>query len=338
MPAMRRGVVLGCFLFVLASTATPAWAQSDVARQHFEAGKKLRDDGDCARAIPEFEASLAADTSIGGLYNLGYCYEQLGRRQRAYGAYKEGQQLASVKKDDRLREISGALAALLETPHIRLVLPQPLPDALEIRVDGELIPATFYSAETVVFTRDARTHTVTVSAPGYEERREVVETKRVKPIELRAATAATPAPPTPTPTESAGWTWQQWSGIGVSAVGVGLLTVGSVMFISYALEENRLYSRYDAAGACARPPPSRCTPSDRAERASLRRQYNDNEAKAQDNAPVMIGTAIGGALLIGGGILLVLTAPKAPSAKTGQLRVAPVLGTTTQGAALTGTF
>lgn len=336
MPAVRRGIVLGSLLAALLSFTPPAWGQSDVARQHFEAGKKLRDEGDCTRAIPEFEASLAADKSIGGLYNLGYCHEQLGQRQRAYGAYKEAQELASAKKDDRLREISGALAALLETPHIRLVLPQPLPDKLAIRVDDQLVPADLYSAETVVFTRDARVHTVTVTAPGYEERREVVETKHVKPIELRAATTTAPSP-TPPP-EPGGWTWQHWSGIGVSAVGVGLLTVGSVMFISYAIEENSLFDQYDAAGACAKATPNRCTGADRDERTRLRRQYNDNEAKAQDNAPIMLGTAIGGALLIGGGILLVLTAPKSSTSSAAHVGVVPMVGATTQGAALTGTF
>ncbi|MBX3209750.1 MAG: hypothetical protein KF764_32245 [Labilithrix sp.] len=347
---MRRGIALGpafAALLCFVSIAPDARAQADVARQHFEAGKKLRDQGDCAGAIPEFNVSLAADKSVGALYNLGYCHEQLGQRQQAYDAYKQAQQLASARKDDRLREVSGALAGLLETPHIRLVLPQPLPDGIEIRVDGELVPASVYSAETVIFTKDAQSHTVTVTAPGYEDRNEVVATKHVKPIELRPKPTATepdPPPPPPTPTvEAGGWTWQHWSGLGATAAGVGLLAVGSVMFISYVLDESSLYDRYQTAKKCPRAPEDTklcAVASEQATRDDLRGQYDQNERDVRDKAPVILGTAIGGAVLIGGGLLLYLTAPRgrASDATTGRLQVLPIFGQTTQGAALTGTF
>ena len=343
---MRLGVATGCViaaLFVL--SASEAHADGNGARQHFEAGKKLRDEGDCARAIPEFEQSLAAEPSIGAHYNLGYCHEQLSHRQQAYEAYKSAQQLASAKKDDRLREISGALAALLETPHIRLVLPQPLPQGIEIRVDDALVPATFYAAETVVFTKGAKTHTVTVTAPGYEERREVVETRQVKPIELRrAAPKVSPGVPvTPPPkTEGGGWSWQHWTGLGVGAVGIGLFTVGSVMFVSYRIDESSLLRKYEAAASCpkAAGSVSRCADASKdAERQDLRRRYNENEEQASDDAPVMLATVIGGALMIGGGLVLYLTAPKSSSAEPRRgLHFAPILGATTRGAALGGTF
>lgn len=346
---MRARVAITCAAAALVFAAGDARADDNAARQHFEAGKKLRDEGDCTRAIPEFDRSVAAEKSIGAYYNLGYCHEQLAHRQEAYEAYKNAQQLASQKKDDRLREISGALAALLETPHIRLVLPQPLPPGIEIRVDDLLVPPSVYSAETVIFTKGTKTHTVHVAAPGHEERREVVETKQVKPIELRRAVVKDAPPPPPvvpppkTETEG-GWTWQHWTGLGVAAVGVGLFTIGSVMFISYRIEEPSLLRKYNAAAACTPKAAGSTTICDDAAaeklRQDLKQQYNDTEQTAQDQTPIMVATAIGGALMIGGGLLLYLTAPKSTAASEPLkgLRVAPMIGGTVQGAALGGTF
>ena len=344
------GIAIAFAAAVLVFAAGDARADSDTARRHFEAGKKLRDEGDCTRAIPEFDQSVAAEKSIGAYYNLGYCHEQLAHRQEAYEAYRTAQQLASAKKDDRLREISGALAALLETPHIRLVLPQPLPAGIEIRVDDELVPSTIYAAETVVFTKGTKTHSVSVSAPGYEERREIVDSKQVKPIELRRGTTrpttetAPRAADTPPRAEGGGWTWQHWAGLGVGAVGVGLFTLGSVMFISYRIEEPDLLKRYEDANRCPKAANSDlCSdPTRDAERVAARERYNTSEEEARDRAPLMLGSAIGGALMIGGGVLLFLTARSSPTSSTTAplegLRITPIVGATTSGAAVGGTF
>jgi tetratricopeptide (TPR) repeat protein len=345
---MRRGIVIGFLLPSLLLASGAHAGDADSARRHFEAGKKLRDEGDCVRAIPEFDRSIAADKSIGGYYNLGYCHEQLGHRQEAYEAYKQAQQLASAKKDDRLREISGALASLLETPHIRLVLPQPLPEGIQITVDDHLVPSNLYSAETVIFTKNVKSHNVSVSAPGYEERRETVDTKQVKPIELRHASAKTaeplpPPPPPPPKTEDGGWPWQRWTGLGIATVGVGLLTTGSVMYLSYRIDESDLSDRVTTASACAKRQagePHCANAIEEQRRLDARRANNENEQDARDRAPLMATLAIAGGAMIGGGLLLFLTAPKsnAPKSITTGLRVLPLVGPTTQGAALTGMF
>ena len=345
---MRHRIAIACAAAALVFVATDARADSETARKHFDAGRKLRDQGDCAHAIAEFDRSLAAERSIGAYYNLGYCHEQLSRRQEAHEAYKNAQQLASTRKDDRLREISGALAALLETPHIRLVLPQPLPEGIEIRVDGELVPARFHSAETVVFTTGAKSHSVVVTAPGYEERRELVAIKEVRPIELRPASArevSTPAPPPAVPPSKAddgGLTWQHWTGLGVGAVGVGLFTVGSVMFISYRIDEASYAERHDQADACEKlvPGTDPCKdPELDARRKTAKAEYNAIERDGRDRAPIMAGTAIAGALMIGGGILLYLTAPKSTPAEPRRgLSIVPILGAGLRGAAVSGSF
>lgn len=339
---MRRCItVLSCAAALLVSSSAVARNDTDTARQHFEAGKKLRDDGDCTRAIPEFEKSIAAEKSVGGYYNLGFCHEQLGHRQLAYEAYKNAQQLASARKDDRLREISGAIASLLERPHIRLVLPQPLPEGIQITVDGQLVPENFYQAETVVFTNDDSTHLVVVTAPGYEERRETVETKQVKPIELRkpSPTQLMTSPP-PVRVESPSWTWQHWAGLGAIAGGAGLFTVGTVMFLQYQSREAKLRRLFEAANTCDADGVPGCEPEEARRRLDLKDEYEANEARAEENAPIMLGTVIGGALMMAGGVFLFVTAPKetAASPAKGQTRVAPMLGTSRQGLVIEGVF
>ncbi|HVJ90855.1 MAG TPA: hypothetical protein VM580_13715, partial [Labilithrix sp.] len=311
---MRWSIVL------LAATSAflcfPQYASADVAlaRQYFEAGKKLRDQGDCARAIPKFEQSLAADESVGGYYNLGYCHEALAHRQEAYDSYKRGQQLASAKKDDlRHRELSGALAALLETPHIRLVLPEPLPEGIQIHVDGQLVDDAFYANETIVFTSDEPTHTVVVSAPGFEERRVTMETKSVRPIELHRPVPKVPAPArTEAPRR---WTWQHWTGVGLA--GAGVVTGGVLLyfFLDYLPERSRLdreLSRHpcgtdalcgagEAGDNPATPNVLEADPMARESARSLRQRNNNLEDDINVKA-ITLGT-VAGAILVAGGLV-----------------------------------
>jgi len=340
--SMRRCItVFSCVVALLMGSSSVAHGDTNTARRHFEAGKKLRDEGDCARAISEFEKSIEAEKSVGGYYNLGFCHEQLGRRQEAYEAYKSAQQLASAKKDDRLREISGAIASLLERPHIRLVLPQPLPDGIQITVDDKLVPERFYQAETVIFTNDAATHVVVVTAPGYEKRREVVETKQVKPIELRRPTPTRLAPsPPPVRVEKPSWTWQHWTGLGSMVVGAGLFTVGTVMFVQYRSKEAKLRREFEVANRCDADGIPGCTGTEDQQRKDLKARYEANERSADRRAPTMLGTVIGGGLMMAGGVFLFLTAPKSTVASpaTGRTRVAPMFGASGQGLLIEGTF
>jgi hypothetical protein len=339
---IRRGIFLSCTVALLLGV-TDARADADTARQHFDAGKKLRDEGDCTRAIPEFTKSLDADKSIGGYYNLGFCHEQLGRRQEAYDAYRHAYQLASVKKDDRLREISGSIASLLETPHIKLVLPQPLPEGIQIRVDDQLVPESFYGTETVIFTKSAKTHAVSVTAPGYEERRETVESRQLRAIELRRPSEkTTPLPPVPPPkVESGGWTWQHWTGLGVGVLGAGLVTVASVILITYSTKESSLLRQFRTLDEKCKG--AGCNDEERAKREVTERDYNANEQSVKDDTPLIAATGVGGVLVLGTGLVLFLTAPRSSSEAgtkpaASSVNLSPILTGRTRGLALTGTF
>ncbi len=339
MAAMRTSIGSPILAALLLASAS-AVAQPESARQHFEAGKKLRDEGDCRRAIPEFEKSIAVETSIGALYNLGYCHEQLGHRPEAYAAYRSARQLASAKKDDRLREISGSLATLLETPHIRLALPEALPDGIEIKVDDQLVPSTFYQSETVVFTKPGTSHVVVVSAPGYEDRRERVDTKQLKAIELRPLSSIRDTPSDP---RVDGWTTQHWVGIAVGVAGAGLFALGTHQGIEYLNRRSDIDERL-ARQVCTRDHNPGCppgTPDDvRAEASALVAENNSLTDKEPIWALRSIGPLVLGTGALVAGIVLFATAEKRPSSPptAGALRLIPNVSHREQGVSLVGVF
>lgn len=338
------GRLCAAALFLLAATAH---AEGENARQWFESGKKHRDEGECPKAIPDFEKSIAIERSIGALYNLGFCHEQLGHRQEAYAAYRSARHLASDKKDDRLREISGALASLLESPHIRLALPYPLPPGLTITVDDQVVAPSTDQAETVVFTKDGKTHNVVVAAPGYDARRETVETKQLKAIELRKAEDK--APPVAIERQVGPWHWQRWLGVGVGALGVSAFVFGAIEGVTYLSKRSDIDARMDRF-PCAKESPPRCREEDATPELRSVKKDNDDLVDAEGEWQLRsIVPLVVGSVAIGAGIALFVTAPVssvtrhpegagASSTSTANVRVVPNVGQREQGLSVVGTF
>lgn len=358
MAAMRARVALSlAFAALVLGASVDARADGDAegAKKHFEAGRKLRAEGDCAKAIPEFEASLSADRSIGAYYNLGYCQEQLGRRQDAYDAYRRARDLASTKKDDRLKEISGALAALMETPHIRLVLPQPLPNAFTLQVDGETVAASLFQDETVIFTKAGASHTVRASAPGFEDTVVTVETRQLKAIDLRETGKTLFAPPPPPPKElkPAPLHRRPIFGGAVALTGIAAITAGIIVVV----KQQQVIDKYDTEAknllkVCG---PNDTPLSESACRASsnpgFRRDryidaastHNDRLKQGQDLGLFLVAPlAVLGAVAIGYGVYVFVTADsavaEANAAKLKPPTFTPVVGPTYGGAAMSLRF
>lgn len=333
---MRPGIM--CGLLAASFLGHGVARADDGARQHFDAGKRLRDEGDCARALVEFDRSLASERSIGALYNLGFCHEQLGHRQEAYDAYRGARELASQKRDARLREISGAIAGLLETPHIRLVLPQPLPDGLQVRVDDELVPAPTYAAETVVFTRANKYHLVVVTAPGHETRRLTVETKQVAPVELKKGEAkpepvVTSVPPAPDPDpvpEKPGSSASRKVGIGVLAGGVVTAGIAAYLYTRHRSEIDHIDTRLTNAliDCKSEVDQNGCGDEQKA-------HHNANITSANRRAYIVVGgtSAVALGLLVTGTVLVATG-----STRKTAWSFAPVLTAESRGAVLSGEF
>jgi len=354
----RRCITFALVTSILAGASHDAWAgDAEGARAHFEAGKKLRDDGDCAKAIPEFDKSLAADKSIGAFYNLGFCHEQLGHRMEAYNAYKRAQELASQKKDDRLKEIGGAIASLLETPHVRLILPQPIPPGTTITVDDQIVPEAFHQNETVVFTKNTKLHSVVITSPGYEDVRENVETKQLKAITLRRPTPKTEPAPPPAPAAPTETRWSTWHYVGVGTVAAGVITLGiggylGIRYLNDRSDLNERITRFgcgdDAVCSASEIPDltARKAKNDSAEAKDL--IESNNKLEKRGLLEVATPAIVGGVLLIGG-LAMFLIAPydkvesadvkkAATTTRRSRTLVMPQIAKEQAGLAVAGTF
>lgn len=345
-PAARVALSLALSAAVL-GMAADARADGDAegAKKHFEAGRKLRTDGDCTKAIPEFEQSIAADKSIGAYYNLGYCHEQLGHRQEAYDAYRRARDMASEKKDDRLKEISGALAALMETPNVRLVLPQPPPAGLVLEVDGELVPPDRYQRdETVVFTKSTPTHTVRAAAPGYDDTNLTVDSRALKVVEMKearknvvVAPASTAESATNEPPAPPFYRRRVFGGI-LGGVGVAAVTAGIIV----AVKQQSIIDQREDEALAARNCDAK-SESCRDNYASSAKTYNDRLKQGQELAAfVEVPLIVAGAAMIGFGVYILATAKSAEAAaQTGAaLRptFSPIVGPNVGGGAMSLRF
>lgn len=348
---MRR--TLGLIAFAASLGMAPAaWAQpapNPEAVKHFLEGKKLRDENRCVEAVVELRASLRIERSIGAHYNLGVCSEKIGNKREAFQQYTKALELAHERKDDREREIRAQLSEFVEnTPHLRLALPQPIPEELKITVDGELVPAEDLHTETKYFVKTERpTYDVVVTAPGYEDTRLTVQSSAIKKRDLVQVVLRRPSEttgPAPGPrVEEGGFTWQHWTGIAAIVVGAAGMTFTVASAVSYNIKKNKLEDQF--AQACKQPsdPAPTCTDAERADQTRIRSDYDANEASAERRAPVWIGLGVGGLLLAGGGIVLLVTAPplkpKEASATQGlKVNVVPNVGATHQGLTVVGTF
>lgn len=337
---MRRVLVLLALATAL-SSATTAHAQSPEAAKAFEEGRRLRDQKDYPKAIAAFERSVAASPSIGAYYNLGVCHEAVGDLREAFDAYKTARDLARGKPDERDREkdIGESIAKLLDSHnHLVLVVGEELrrTEGFRVAVDGAEVPPRQYGGP--VF-RAPLLHDVVVTARGRRELRQKVRNKDTFTASLGEpeATGLPPSPPFPLPDTGGagdgggGWGWQHWTGLGLAAAGVGSAVVGVVFTAGYYSEQDRLVT--EAEQTCVV----------RGEKRTCGEGY---QRKIDDNTSsfaVKQGVAYGlGAVLIGAGIVLFVTAPSASSSKeqpaAARVRLAPRLGPSATGLDLVGSF
>ena len=203
------------------------------------------------------------------------------------------------------------------------------------RIDGRPIAIDPGSHRIYVERTDGSAATQTIVAKENAKAREV---KMV--LAAPGATSWNEAQPK-ADTSSGGWSWQHYAGIGLIVVGGALLTYSLATYITYKTDESSLRSKFEdaerAATGCASssPPESTCG-KNIATREDLRRQYNENEADIQDRKGVMMAAGVGGPLLIAGGVVLFIVAPK--STKSAPVQGGPIVTPTFGGMTLGGTF
>jgi hypothetical protein len=308
---------------------TPAYSE---AAKHFAAGREHVKRHRCDLAIGEFQASLAAEPSVGAYLNLADCQVTRSASAAAWRAYKLGEEIAVAKKDDRVR-VAHDGATALEPKLLRVIVSAesggaPVPLAKDaVRIDDEPVPDS--AIPTGAMLEPGRAHVILVAQTGYEPAHATAsgdagETRMIKvPLAPSAAQKPEPAPAPTTataPTTSAptkparpdkpipppgdpGRT-QRTIAFVTAGVGAGALVAGAVLgFIA-------LGQRSDLAAAVAANPSCRGTYPDGACSLSARSALDPLESKAFATATastllLAAGTALGAA-----GAVLYFTAPE----------------------------
>lgn len=261
-------------LGALATTtlAAPAARANDAAAQQlFDDAKKAMADGKWALACPKLEESLRLSATAGTKFNLGDCYEHVGRTASAWAQFLSAATQTKMAGQKDREKAARDRATALEPRLSRLaivVAAEGRPAGLEVKRDGELVGQAQWGEAVPV---DPGEHTVVASAPGKRAWKAKVEvtgaatTAKLSVPELddaspaaapaADATAARPAS-APAPVEPARAGSSSNAGLGWALVGVGGAAVvgGVVMFVLRGSEISKLDAACGADG-------KRCPPS-----------------------------------------------------------------------------
>jgi hypothetical protein len=343
---MARALICALALGVALGGIPNARAQGKkgIADALFDEGKTLLQAGDWPGACAKFQASFDADAAVSTAVKIARCREHEGKLARAVAEYRRALELNQTlpQTTERKKELEalivGDLAQLeARVPRLRFEI-TPRPSGLEVTVNGAPVPEASLAAP---FAIDPGEPEVVVRAPGYREERlkprvpegvthELVLTLVPNPDGAGPAPAPAPkslvaapvAPPrgasaAPGPNdvpESDAGSGQKTFGAVVGGAGVVALGVAGYFGIKTLV-------LVDAA----RP---RC-PENECDGRGYRMM---NDAENAQTTGLVVGGA--GALLLGAGIALYLSAPT--DARPNQTSLSARLGPT--GAHLEGTF
>jgi len=216
----------------------PARAQAPAdkagAVQLFDEGDRLMRLGKTAEACPKYAASMKLDPQLGALLHLADCYAKAGKLASAWGSFREAEEMARLKGDERAA-LAKEQAAKLEPrlSHLMLMVPSTHPSGLEVRVDGTPLTEGAWGTATPI---DPGPHQIAARAPDFETWSSTFEASgdsssvRVEvPALVRSATAPAavstqPGDALPPPAEGGSSPLRPlgWAGIGLGAVGLGL--------------------------------------------------------------------------------------------------------------------
>jgi hypothetical protein len=215
------------------------------AQTLFDAAKQLRDGGQVADACPMFQESQKLAPGVGVTLYLADCYERLGRTASAWEEFRRAEGLARDRHDDKRTDVARERAQVLEAKLRRLtVTASPAPhDGWQVLVDGSPIQPSSWNA---AMAMDPGDHIVMVTAPGQPSRIFHATLDASHPngaVDIDDAAPAVAPPPVPAPTEagppdataqSGGPSVRTWVGVGLIAVGLVGVGLGTELVIKRA--------------------------------------------------------------------------------------------------------
>ena len=300
---------LAALFFVVAPAQAKGGAAAEAADRLFKEAKALMSESRFNEACPKLEESQRLDPATGTLLALAVCHESEGRIATAYREFKQVlPATAGEKRRDREALVQARLKDLApRLPKVVVVVEGAAAQApgLSVRLDGEVLEPSLYGTDVFV---DPGAHTVEATASSGEPFRatstlaeRAVRRIVVPPFTARPAAVAEQHP-TPAPSDGPAITPRT---LGKVLMGAGLVGVGvGAVFGVQAIQKSS-----DAKSLCD---PAACT--------DPRALSVNDDAKSAATLPT-IAFALGGAALIGGGIVWLTAKPAKPAPVT----AAPVL-------------
>ncbi len=293
--------VAGAIAVVVCSA--PAVAdERDVAMAEalFRAAKELQAQGKNAEACPKYEGSYKLDPKPGTMLNLATCHEAAGNTASAWASYAEAASLAARAKQGDRERFAKKKVAELEKKLAYVTYEVPSSGGVEVTVDGKPLPPAAVGTRVPI---DPGDHAIEAHAPAKKAWTSTFTVAggpseiSVKVPELEDDKAALPPEPAPAvqpPREasSAGGTQRTlgWitAGAGVVGLGIGGFFGARTLSEKSTVDSNCTGSFCNSDGLAA----------------------NDSAKSAATLSTIGF---VAGAVLVAGGIVLVLTAPRGGS-------------------------
>jgi len=333
------GATAGLMLVLATGAAHAQQPESNgkvAAEALFEQARSMMTEGKFADACPKFADSQRLDPSPGTLLNLASCYEKLGRTASAWATYREAASAANAAgRADYVASAQRHAEALApKLAKLTTTVTQPV-DGLSIKRDGVEVAHAEWGVPIPI---DAGSHTLEASAPGHKPWSQAVSVAQdgaqvsvaVPPLDVAPVDTTQPPVPAPTPApapqpqpplDASTGNGQRLAGIVVGSAGV----VGLGLSGLFALLAKGKYN--DSLNNCPISP-TVCNQTG----------VDQRNTALTDGNVASVALAAGAALLVGGGIIY-FTAPRASSSTpSGSLRVSPLVGASTGGALLQGSW
>ncbi len=336
-----------------ASTSAQDTATAE-ARARFEEGIKHAEAGDHEAARLKFNQAWALVKSPAILYNLARAEQLSGHHVEALDHYR---QFAKLPPDPKVTDVQRQRAAESITELSKKVgqIAVEAPAGARISVDGrpvdpgntDPIPVT-PGKHVVEAIAGGKVKTVDVECPAGT----ITKAKLVDDAQQAGSATATPgpapeanasrvddaatAPPAATDAGSSFWTGGRIAGLGVFAGGLAALGVGVVFQLGAAdskAEADKIRTALPSSSAC----------TDQANDANdaneelcgaLEKNVDEQRQRETLRTAFFIG---GGALVVGGAVLFLVSPPKSEAPRTG-MRVLPFMSGRDAGVAVLGRF
>lgn len=324
-PKLLAAAVFTSAMALASSARAQNAAAADVL---FQKGKEAFDAKRYAEACPAFAESYRLDPVSGSLVALASCYEADGKLASAWSRYGELASLAEREGKKERAEAARQRAKELEPKLARLTV-SVAPDAaalqgLVVKRDGtELGAASFGTAIPV----DRGEHTIEATAPGHAPfaQKVSIQDGATMSVSIPALTSeggtTPPPPPSPDTTpQSSGSPLKTVGWVSIGVGGVAVIIGGVVGGLAIAKKSESDTLGCDATDVCP----------------SLAARTARRDARSLGTAST--GLVVAGGIVAAAGIALVIIGGSSSKDSKPSAKLAPAIGPSSGGFALTGRF